>query len=117
MNLTRLLSPYNLCSYPINSLRNLAVRNAETELIMVVDIDFIPSDGFHQFLSTRHDDLVHRALSVSIPLPLILALPAPSSLAQLSPELPCLLASPAISSAGRFHGETSRMHDRVMSIH
>ena len=33
---------------------------------MVVDIDFIPSDGFHQFLSTRHDDILHRALSVSV---------------------------------------------------
>lgn len=35
--------------YPINALRNVAVREAKTELLMVIDVDFIPSTNFWEF--------------------------------------------------------------------
>ena len=31
--------------YPINNLRNLALRGATTELVFIVDVDFVPSPG------------------------------------------------------------------------
>jgi hypothetical protein len=39
----------NLVRYPINTLRNLAVNTSKTDLIMVVDIDFIPSANFWEY--------------------------------------------------------------------
>jgi len=46
--------------YPINSLRNVAVRNAHSPLIMVVDADFAPSEGFHEFLTS--DPVIYASL-------------------------------------------------------
>lgn len=38
--------------YPINSLRNLALEQAPTKLVFLVDVDFIPSDNMHEALTT-----------------------------------------------------------------
>lgn len=37
--------------YPINSLRNLALAQASTDLVFLVDVDFIPSSSMHQILT------------------------------------------------------------------
>ena len=37
--------------YPINTLRNLALRNAPTDLVFLLDVDFVPSAGLLQELS------------------------------------------------------------------
>ena len=49
--------------YPINALRNVAVLQAQTPLIMVIDIDFVPSQHFWEYLTeeSRHRELVRRA--------------------------------------------------------
>lgn len=31
--------------YPINALRNLALHQASTELVFLLDVDFVPSSG------------------------------------------------------------------------
>ena len=49
--------------YPINALRNVAIRQTEARLIMVIDIDFVPSENFWEYLSdeSRYSLLVERA--------------------------------------------------------
>lgn len=49
--------------YPINALRNVAVRQAEAALIMVIDIDFVPSHHFWTYLTdeTRYAHILSRA--------------------------------------------------------
>ncbi|KAJ1489072.1 hypothetical protein T484DRAFT_1781460 [Baffinella frigidus] len=37
--------------FPINALRNVAVRAAGADLIMVIDMDFIPSERFFEYLA------------------------------------------------------------------
>lgn len=39
--------------YPINKLRNLAIAAAPTPHVLVIDVDFVPSPGMHDLLSSR----------------------------------------------------------------
>jgi len=39
-------------AYPVNFLRNLARELAETDVIFPIGVDFIPSDGLHDFLES-----------------------------------------------------------------
>lgn len=39
--------------YPINALRNLAVRHSGTELVLFCDGDFIPSEGLHDYVVSK----------------------------------------------------------------
>ncbi|CAM6089181.1 unnamed protein product [Calypogeia fissa] len=41
--------------YPINSLRNLALRMVTTELFLMIDADLVPSPGLHEHL-TQYED-------------------------------------------------------------
>lgn len=36
--------------YPVNALRNIALDNARSEYVFLADVDFIPSDGSHEYL-------------------------------------------------------------------
>ncbi len=42
--------------YPVNTLRNVALDNAPTELVYLTDVDFVPSIGIHEALQrySRH---------------------------------------------------------------
>lgn len=35
-------------SYPVNLLRNVARRNAQSEFVLVLDVDLLPNDGLHE---------------------------------------------------------------------
>jgi len=55
--------------YPINALRNIALLQATTPLVMVIDIDFVPSRHFWQYLTdnSRYAALItsaHESLHV-----------------------------------------------------
>ena len=50
--------------YPINTLRNLALRHAPTDLVFLLDVDFVPSAGLLQELS-RDAGLLARLGDVS----------------------------------------------------
>eukprot|EP00850_Spirogloea_muscicola_P021316 SM000244S08551 [mRNA] locus=s244:58262:65729:- [translate_table: standard] len=39
--------------YPVNALRNLALSSISTELVILLDADFVPSDGLHQQLTQK----------------------------------------------------------------
>lgn len=41
----------NKTRYPVNNLRNLALKNSQTDLVMILDADFVTSSGMHQYLS------------------------------------------------------------------
>ncbi|CAL8074741.1 unnamed protein product [Calicophoron daubneyi] len=69
--------------YPINELRNVGMRFAQTEFVFLLDIDFLPSEGIYgslqqrvlrhllQFVPTGTSDQV-----ISIPRPACLVVPA-----------------------------------------
>lgn len=42
-------------AYPINSLRNLALMMAESDLVFYLDVDFVPSRGLYQSLLDHYD--------------------------------------------------------------
>ncbi|KAJ3092792.1 hypothetical protein HK102_002720 [Quaeritorhiza haematococci] len=50
---TVMYHPYDFL-YPINALRNLALRQCTTEFVMSLDVDFLPSAGMYTYL-TRPD--------------------------------------------------------------
>lgn len=56
-----LLTPGTL--YPINALRNLALAAADTDLIMLVDVDQVPSVGLQAALAARGTVLTEAMLS------------------------------------------------------
>ena len=37
--------------YPVNAMRNAALDGAKTRLVLLLDVDYIPSAGLHQRLS------------------------------------------------------------------
>eukprot|EP00850_Spirogloea_muscicola_P020195 SM000209S06374 [mRNA] locus=s209:144545:151960:+ [translate_table: standard] len=41
--------------YPVNALRNIALSGISTELVILLDADFVPSDGLHQQLTQKED--------------------------------------------------------------
>ena len=43
--------PYDF-AYPVNALRNLAMDGVDTEFVLNLDCDFLPSDGMHDILSS-----------------------------------------------------------------
>jgi hypothetical protein len=53
----------NKTRYPVNNLRNLALKNAQTRMAFIFDADFIPSPGLHAHLSniTRSGDHTKRS--------------------------------------------------------
>ncbi|EFA86299.1 putative glycosyltransferase [Heterostelium album PN500] len=40
----------NNTRYPVNNLRNLSIRNSHTDYVLVMDADFIPPYGMHDYL-------------------------------------------------------------------
>eukprot|EP01132_Coremiostelium_polycephalum_P006742 gene6742-8359_t len=40
----------NNTRYPVNNLRNLAIKNARTDYVFIMDADFIPPAGLHDYL-------------------------------------------------------------------
>jgi hypothetical protein len=46
--------------YPVNALRNLALRAASTELVLLLDVDFVPSTGAHDAIA-KDEQLRHEA--------------------------------------------------------
>ncbi|GAA5866569.1 hypothetical protein JCM8547_005462 [Rhodosporidiobolus lusitaniae] len=58
--------------YPINMLRNLAIRAAPTSYILVIDVDFVPSPRTHDLLSTRGVPLLHLPSTRNSPSPTLL---------------------------------------------
>jgi glycosyltransferase-like protein LARGE len=50
--------------YPVNSLRNAALAAARSDLVFLLDVDFVPSSGLHaRLLGGRQCDLLPKALS------------------------------------------------------
>jgi len=47
----------NKTRYPVNNLRNLALKNARTSLVMILDADFITSEDMSSYLSTYGREL------------------------------------------------------------
>eukprot|EP00850_Spirogloea_muscicola_P023057 SM000325S12650 [mRNA] locus=s325:7630:15088:- [translate_table: standard] len=41
--------------YPVNALRNIALSSISTELVILLDADFVPSDGLHQQLTQKEN--------------------------------------------------------------
>eukprot|EP01132_Coremiostelium_polycephalum_P000424 gene424-536_t len=41
----------NKTRYPVNNLRNLAIKNARTDFVFLMDADFIPPFGLHDYIS------------------------------------------------------------------
>ena len=39
--------------YPINVLRNIALRETRTDYVFVIDVDFIPMPGLHEYFIHR----------------------------------------------------------------
>ena len=60
--------------YPINHLRNLALDNASSELVFLLDVDFVPSLNMHEMLI--NNDMYKDALNVSKKANLALVIPA-----------------------------------------
>ncbi|KAF2073052.1 hypothetical protein CYY_005635 [Polysphondylium violaceum] len=42
----------NQTRYPVNNLRNLAIKYSRTDLVFVMDADFIPPYGFHDYIAS-----------------------------------------------------------------
>lgn len=55
--------------YPINSLRNLALEQAATDLVFLVDIDFIPSENMHEQLTQTYAYLLSESASTVFVVP------------------------------------------------
>eukprot|EP00246_Nothoceros_aenigmaticus_P000615 TRINITY_DN10869_c0_g1_i2.p1 TRINITY_DN10869_c0_g1~~TRINITY_DN10869_c0_g1_i2.p1 ORF type:complete len:202 (+),score=18.59 TRINITY_DN10869_c0_g1_i2:31-606(+) len=48
--------------YPVNSMRNMALQMATSELVFLLDADFVPSPGLHESL-TKDEDRYQRLLT------------------------------------------------------
>ncbi|ETO17521.1 hypothetical protein RFI_19800, partial [Reticulomyxa filosa] len=49
--------------YPVNTLRNLALRYARTEFVFLLDADFVPSFDAHDTIIRRHYSYFHHMIT------------------------------------------------------
>lgn len=61
--------------YPVNTLRNVAMEEAASDLVFVLDVDFIPSCGLHDTL-VSHEQSLDAFLTPDGDLPRALVIPA-----------------------------------------
>ena len=54
-------------SYPVNTLRNIAMAGVKTTHLMLLDVDFVPSTDLHQHLMKHREALVDPKQTIVIP--------------------------------------------------
>ena len=82
--------------YPINALRNAALDQAETELIFLLDVDFVPSSGLCSSLAQGYTELKEACTQHRV------ALVVPAF--EMNPELPAArLKESLLGNATPFH--------------
>lgn len=78
----------NKTRYPVNNLRNLAVLNSRTELIMLLDADFVPSANMHEYLSSYGEGLIiNENLKIAYVIPAFSSDLPPADLPKTKPQL------------------------------
>ena len=52
--------------YPVNALRNVALKAATTDLVLLLDIDFVPNAGLHAPLEAMQQDMLSKPWTATV---------------------------------------------------
>lgn len=52
--------------YPVNALRNVALKAATTDLVLLLDIDFVPNAGLHARLEAMQQDMLSKPWTATV---------------------------------------------------
>jgi len=103
----------NKTRYPVNNLRNLALVNAPTSLVMILDADFVTSEDMHGFLSMAGKNLMRNTKrNQAFVVPAFSSNLAPHALPKFKPALLASLRSKTVSQVNELpcpkcHGPTN----------